>query len=118
MSVRVAPAPGKGRGLFATRAFSPGETILTAPVALIERAGLPGELARYAFTWTGGQRVIAFGLVSLCNHHDTPNAALEPNPQACTLTLLACTLTLLACTPIGAGDEIVTRYPCPPGQDL
>ena len=90
MSVRVAPAPGKGRGLFATRAFSPGETILTAPVALIERAGLPGELARYAFTWTGGQRAIAFGLVSLCNHHDTPKRSARaelasPHPHPLSL---------------------------------
>ena len=111
MGVRVDTAQGKGRGLFAARAFSPGETILSAPVAVVERLGLPGDVARYAFTWGRGQRAIAFGLVSLCNHHDTPNAALEPNPQARTLTLSAL-------TPIGAGDEIVIRYPCPPGQDL
>ena len=110
--VRAAPAPaGLGRGLFAERAFSPGETLLApAPVAVLERRGLSPETARYAFAWARGRRALAFGLVSLCNHADAPNARVEPSWEERTIRLTAA-------APIAPGEEITIAYARHPWRD-
>ena len=110
--VRAAPtSTGLGRGLFAERAFSPGETLLApCPVAVLERGDLSAETARYAFAWARGRRAIAFGLVSLCNHADTPNAAVESDFDARTITLTAA-------APIAPGEEITIAYARHPWRD-
>ena len=95
----------KGRGLFAERAYRPGEALLApAPVAVLERRGLSPETARYAFAWARGRRALAFGLVSLCNHADAPNAAAESDFDARTIRLTDAHIILYARRPLLLGD--------------
>ena len=61
-------------GLLSSRAYRAGEIIEIAPVRIVFFAG---DLESYVFKWAEGRRALAFGIVSLCNHADNPNACVE-----------------------------------------
>jgi GNAT superfamily N-acetyltransferase len=79
-AIRVRESPGRGRGVFASRAFAAGETIERAPVVVItaedwERIGSTG-LGDFVVRWNaaGEDRAIGLGYASLYNHSFSPNA--------------------------------------------
>ncbi len=100
---------GRGRGVFATRRFEPGETIESCPVIALSEADartLDGTgLYDYYFGWgkDGKAAAIALGLGSLYNHSFTPNAVHRKN-------CVDGTISIIAVNPILPGEEIFIRY--------
>jgi SET domain-containing protein len=107
-AVRVAVLPGKGRGIVAIEPIGEGELIEAAAVVrLEERHRLPDDhpLFDYAFAWDEPpfEEAIAFGILSLANHSEQPNAVVVRDyPNAC--------LRLVALAGIAAGEEVTFRY--------
>lgn len=110
----VQPIPGKGRGVFAARAFEEGEALELAPVSVItarEAALLEVTLlAHHYFHWDGDEAdeegwrgAIAYGLVSLVNHAEVANAGVWPDPERQVLVLEAL-------RPIAKGEEVTIHY--------
>ncbi|MDK2975169.1 MAG: uncharacterized protein PWP08_1540 [Methanofollis sp.] len=108
--VYVGPTRGCGRGVFAARAYAPGERIEVCPVivcgeaeasALLDRT----ELHNYYFAWGEGDGgcAIALGFGSLYNHSYRPNADHVRNFQDGTIAITAC-------RPIDTGEEITINY--------
>lgn len=101
--------PGKGRGVVATRAVPVGTEIVTCPVIVYDWADTgrieKTRLGDYNFRF--GERsqrsCIVLGVISLCNHSDSPNAELICREDDETMTLVAL-------RPIAAGEEICIRY--------
>lgn len=80
MTIEVRETANKGRGVFACRAFAPGDLIEATPVILIPPGDwtniAPTVLADYVFNF-GPEKdhlAVALGLGSLYNHSYTPNA--------------------------------------------
>jgi len=108
--IYVGLTAGRGRGVFAARAYAPGERIEVCPVivcggaeaaALLDRT----EFFNYYFAWGEGDEgcAIALGFGSLYNHSYSPNADHVRNfPEG--------SITVTACRPIGAGEEITINY--------
>jgi SET domain-containing protein len=98
----------KGRGVFATEEIAAGAVIAACPVLVCapSESGLIGRtrLGEYQFRWADKrQTCIAFGVVSLCNHDESPNAELVPDAREETITLVAArTITV--------GEEVTIRY--------
>jgi hypothetical protein len=107
-ALRVAAIPGKGRGLVAIEPIGRGELLEAAPVVRLREADRLADahpLFDYAFAWDEPpfEEAVAFGLVSLCNHSDLPNAALVRDyPSRC--------LRLVATADIAPGEEVVFRF--------
>lgn len=110
---RVAPSALHGAGVFATRAFAPGEVIEHCPVLVIsdeDEENIAGTvLDGYCYTWEGGM-ALALGFGSLYNHSSTPNARYWTMPEEGLLEVVA----HLA---IEAGDEICINYNGDPDDD-
>ena len=106
----VGPSTRGGRGVFAERAFAPGELIELAPVVVVPGHQQPliadTELTNYYFHW-GTQEpediAIGLGLASIYNHSYQPNARYYKRFEA----LL---IEYIAIRPIAAGEEIVVNY--------
>jgi uncharacterized protein len=100
---------GKRRGVVATRAIPVHTEIVTCPVVTydwtdagrIEKTRL-GDY-NFRFGAEGQRACIVLGVISLCNHSDSPNAEVvcHEADEA---------MTLLAIRPIAAGEEICIRY--------
>ena len=114
--LRVAPSPGRGRGVFAMRQFEPGETIEVCPAIVLSEADARAldatRLYDYYFGWgaDGMEAAIVFGYGSLYNHSLTPNAEHRKN-------FPAGTLSIVAVRSIAAGEEIFIRYETGKGID-
>ena len=102
----VARSPIHGTGVFAARAFEPGDVVETVPVIvcaageeeLLEQTNLRGLY----FHWDDGV-ALALGFGSLYNHAWGSNARYEPDPEA--------ELIRFICVrPIGRGDEVTINY--------
>ncbi len=98
----------KGRGVFATQRILPGTVIATCPVLVCSPADTGAisrtRLGEYQFRWADKrQSCVAFGIVSLCNHDEAPNATLTPDPATETLALVAGRA-------IERGEEVTIRY--------
>lgn len=104
--LRVGLSPGKGRGVFATRAFARGDVVEVAPVLVLpadQQDRIDGTvLDSYVFGW-GDTVAIALGFGSLYNHSWSPN--LEYRKR-----LAEGTLEFVAITDIALGDELTTNY--------
>lgn len=104
--VRVEPAPGKGRGVFATRAFERGDVVEVAPVLVLppdQQDRVDGTvLDSYVFAW-GDTVAIALGFGSIYNHSWSPN--LEYRKR-----LAEGVLEFVAIADIAEGDELTTNY--------
>ncbi len=106
--------PLKGRGVFACAPIPARTVIEGAPVVIVpeEQRPLIDEtiLHDYYFQWDDGPEgegrgVVAFGLISFCNHSHRPNARVRRNPARDTLDLVAV-------SEIAAGEEITIDYQC------
>ncbi|MDQ2650631.1 MAG: SET domain-containing protein [Actinomycetota bacterium] len=106
-SLRVAGAPGVGRGVFAVRPFAVDEVIERCPVIVVPEAETDAvqttRLGRYVFTWDDTHSAVGLGFGSLYNHSATPNARWHTVPSE----LL---IEFVATEPIGAGDEVLIHY--------
>jgi SET domain-containing protein len=86
--LKIGPSPLHGRGCFATRPISPGETVAVAPVLIFspeETAHLfRTNLKNYLFYVKDGATpdgpfftALALGPISLCNHAADPTCHFE-----------------------------------------
>jgi hypothetical protein len=109
IATRVVDSPGRGRGVFATRALQAGEVIERAPVIVI-----PGDewddmaettLADHCFSWGPGLQdaAIVFGHGSFYNHSYSPNARFERLPDERLMQYVARRA-------IAPGEEITINY--------
>ena len=106
--IKSSPHIGRSaRGVFARRAFRPGDVIEITPVILIpntQRALIRQTvLENYVFDWGGGSTAVALGYGSLYNH------AYDPNAHYCQ-DIDRKTLEFSAIRDIAAGDEITVNY--------
>ena len=105
--LRIGTAAGRGRGVFAARAFRAGEVIERAPVIVFVREqvrALEGTvLDDYWFWWDELHNAAALGCGSLYNHACPANACYERNLGSRVLVFVA------ACD-IAAGAEITINY--------
>ena len=69
---------GKGRGVFAGKAFKKNDVLERSPVIIlpIEEVTDLSVLDSYSFDWDRGHAVV-LGYGSLYNHSDTPNMRME-----------------------------------------
>jgi SET domain-containing protein len=107
--VRVAPAEGKGRGVFAQRNFAVGEIIEAAPVLFVPAEQWPHlertVLDNYCFAWGEALEHAALGLgcSSFYNHADDPSAHTERD-------FAGRVIRFVARRPIELGDEVTFDY--------
>ena len=105
----VRQIPGKGRGVVATRAVPAGTEIVTCPVITYDwtDAGRIEKTRLGDYNFRFGDQMqrscIVLGVISFCNHNDTPNAEIVCSEDDETMTLVAL-------RPIAAGEEICIRY--------
>lgn len=114
----AAPAavPGCGRGLFAVDAIA-AETLIERACTVEIPARQCPELDRmqplgdFYFEHPEDHEagLMALGLMSLCNHADTPNADIRFVQE----DGLGWVAELVALAEIAAGEEITYRYKCP-----
>lgn len=105
----IQESAGRGRGVFAGRAFQAHEIIEVCPVIALSKddaAKLDDTyLYNYYFGW-GAQNegaAIALGFGSLYNHSDIPNASYRKNLADGTISIIALQL-------IESGAEIFITY--------
>lgn len=119
-AISVCAVAGKGRGVRAEYALSPGDVVEVAPtvalngaeaVQMDETALGPYYLEHPLDSQAG---VVVLGLISLVNHADDPNAAVEWLHDSDT----GWYAVLRILTPVAAGEEITHRYQCPPWFDV
>jgi hypothetical protein len=107
--ISVGPSPGKGRGVFASRAIRADEIIEEAPVIVLPAAEIEHlertVLTDYYFLWGADEEdaAILLGMCSLCNHSYEPNAVFVLRPESQTIRFVAR-------RDIAAGEEITTNY--------
>lgn len=91
-SLRIRSVPGKGRGVFAARAFRKNERIEICPVVLVPAAERPHlnatSLHNYYYTWRKGA-AIALGMGSIYNHSYEPNARYLKNYREDRIEIIA-----------------------------
>ena len=107
-ALRVAPIPGKGRGLVTADALKSGELLEVAPVIPMTPADGTARtsiLFDYPFAWDVAPYVeaIALGAISMANHSRSPNAWFEPD-------LPNQVIRLFALRDIASGEEITIDY--------
>lgn len=106
----VRQVEGKGRGVFAQRAFQKHEVIEQVPVIVL--AEDPWELlnqttlGHYYYSWGNTACAFALGFGALYNHSERPNAAAIKH-------LDTDTIEFVALRPIDPGEEITHKYQCP-----
>ena len=107
--VTVGRSEARGRGVFATRRFEPGDTVEVCPVIALSETDariLDGTgLHDYYFGWgdDGKAAAIAMGHGCLYNHSPAPNAMHRKN-------VADGTISIVAIKPIAPGDEVFIRY--------
>jgi SET domain-containing protein len=103
----VRSSPGRGRGVFALRAFAPGDVVERAPVVVFPRvlvSGLGGTvLDDYWFWWDDACNALALGCGSLYNHACPANARFERD-------FAGRLLVFVAVRAIAPGDEVTINY--------
>ena len=105
--VEIRYSPGKGRGVFATRAIARGEVVETAPALTIPKSDVDHALATflqyYVFQTDDGKHyVVGLGWVSIINH-----GGRKAN---CEFFVTRDTLSIVATRPIKAGSEVLSDY--------
>jgi SET domain-containing protein len=109
-SLCIRPAEGKGRGVFAERAFARGELVERMPVIVV-----PGNqwelleqtaLRDYYFAW-GAEAAVPVGFAMIYNHSAHPNVrVIRRMPEG--------VVEIVALRDISAGEELTHNYQCPP----
>ncbi len=86
--IKVIKIPHKGRGIIATQDVHQGTQLEVAPVSILPKEQVPSinktEIFKYYFVQpleyeksNHTKAYLVFGLASLCNHADNPNAHIE-----------------------------------------
>ena len=106
-AIEVKLVKGKGRGVFARRAFREGEVIERVPVIVIPLSEIKNSegwvgLAGYCFLWGEGKVALALGYGSLYNHSYKPNARYDDVGRL--------TKVFSALRAIDPGEEITVNY--------
>jgi SET domain-containing protein len=107
--IYIAKAESKGRGVFAGKAFGPGERIERAPVIVIPRAQVRHlgrtTLSNYTYGWgpDGSDAAIAAGFGSFYNHSYESNAEYVKG-------LDLGQIDIVAVRPIRENEEITVNY--------
>jgi len=105
--MKIRNDPKRGRGVFAEKLISKGETIEVAPVIVVPydeaRFVEQSVIGEYCYTWDDGAIAIALGCASLYNHDPDPNASYESD---CDNDVIRFT----AIKSIFSGDEITIAY--------
>jgi uncharacterized protein len=103
----VAPSSRHGSGVFAARAFAPGELVERAPVLVFpppqEALLAETELWGMVFTWEDGAVAVALGFGSLYNHAWHANARYEHDYERRVVEFCAV-------RPIGRDEEVTINY--------
>ncbi|NTU68589.1 MAG: SET domain-containing protein [Chlorobiaceae bacterium] len=105
-AVRIDASTVSGRGAFADRAISSGETIERCPALEVADKDVGGELLNYVFYGNSENlRLVAMGYGMLFNHSPQPNVAYyrEDSP-------LGAELVLYALRDIRKGEELFYNY--------
>jgi len=104
--LRIGASQGRGRGVFATRAFACGELVEVAPVLVLpakQQGSVDGTvLDSYVFGW-GDSLAIAFGYGSLYNHSWAPNLEYQKR-------IADALIEFVAIRDIAPGEELFTNY--------
>lgn len=102
----IRQSPGRGRGVFATRAFRKGETLELAPVLVVPEDEHPPlvetVLNSYVFGWGDGVAV-CLGFGSIYNHSWDPNAEYLKH-------LDESVIEFVALRDIAPGEEVFVNY--------
>lgn len=100
----------RGRGVFAQRDFTEGETVEISPVVIFETpfSSFPAELRTIVFSWgmlcgSGHSHAVSLGYGSLYNHNDPANMRYEPDPENRLMKYIAV-------RNIVAGEELSINY--------
>ena len=99
----------KGKGVFATRFISEGETIEVCKVILVSYGLLSNEAKNRAFNWAGltgdpeGKACLAQGWGGMYNHANPANTRYVAKPEKMTLEFTAA-------RDIQEGEEITINY--------
>lgn len=107
--IRVGTSHGKGRGVFALRSITSGETIEEAPVVIVPEKEVghldATVLGDYYFLWGDDEKQAALllGLCSLCNHSYRPNARFVLHADRNTIQFVAA-------REISEGEEVTINY--------
>jgi len=116
LKARPGGAPGKGRGVFASAAFAPGELVDAALCIEMDAEActrvVGTRIDDYYFYHPDGDALglLVLGLASLCNHSAEPNTETryERDPDLGWVVLLTATRA------IREGEELTRRYACAP----
>ena len=105
--VEVRASPALGRGVYARRAFAPGDVIDRCPVIVLgadDVGRVQGtDLGRYTYGWGEGRGAVVLGFGSLYNHGDPPNAGWRPLEHELVMEYWAL-------RPIAEGEEVLVSY--------
>lgn len=106
-ALRIGDSPGRGRGVFASRAIRAGEVLERAPVIAVPRADvapLRGTLLDdYWFWWDEEHNACALGWAALYNHACPANTRFR-------LHRAARLIVFEAATDIEEGEEVTINY--------
>ena len=104
--------PGKGRGVFALRAFSKGAILDWAPITPLPASDLPAashadsRVLQYIFTMgtePGKENAYGWGLLAMYNHSKEPNIELVDGP-------VPDSMAVQALRDIAVGEELCFDY--------
>jgi uncharacterized protein len=104
----------KGRGVFAAAPITAGELLETAPTVDLDRhdtdtvVGTTFDNYYFAHPADPERGLLVFGLCSLINHADQPNAETTPRH----MDGVGWMLELRALRAIAPGEELTRRYAC------
>lgn len=100
----------RGRGVFALRAFTPGEIVEESPVVLIDAPfrDFPPEIRHIVFSWgklcnSGSAYAIALGYGTMYNHDNPANMRYQADP-------VNRVMRFIAVRAIAAGEELTVNY--------
>lgn len=99
---RLAPSPIQGRGLFATRAWAPGEVLCVLDGQIVDVTRHPGVIDALEWNALSREHLLVRPLrtsYGFINHATSPNLAIDDDG-----------ITLRACRPIAPGDELTLDY--------
>ena len=105
----VAPSPIAGRGLFARRAWAPGDVLGVLDGQVVDAARYPAVVDALEWNALDPQRLLVRALrtsYGFMNHSPAPSVAIDPDGRV-----------MRACRPIAPGDELTLDYfaqPVPP----
>ena len=98
-----------GRGVFATAHGSAGQVLEVCPALVMSRrdtAMMDATAVRdYVVAWDEARTAVAFGLLAMCNHDCSANAALEVHESPA-----GHAVSLVATGPIVPGQEVTIDY--------